>query len=67
MCIKTDALVSKKVKIAAEANQDMHSPIIYPVGIVKGTEHLEEAKSFFQFLQSKAAKSIFKKYGFQVT
>ncbi|MCA6608353.1 molybdate ABC transporter substrate-binding protein [Bacillus safensis] len=64
---KTDALVSKKVKIAAEANQDMHSPIIYPVGIVKGTEHLEEAKSFFQFLQSKAAKSIFKKYGFQVT
>ncbi|MDQ0818398.1 molybdenum ABC transporter molybdate-binding protein [Bacillus pumilus] len=64
---KTDALVSKKVKIAAEANPDMHSPIMYPVGIVKGTEHLTEAKTFFQFLQSDTATSIFKKYGFQVS
>ncbi|MDR4250599.1 molybdate ABC transporter substrate-binding protein [Bacillus pumilus] len=64
---KTDALVSKKVKIAAEANPDMHSPVIYPVGIVKGTEHLTEAKTFFQFLQSDTATSIFKKYGFQVS
>ncbi|MER3124409.1 molybdate ABC transporter substrate-binding protein [Bacillus pumilus] len=64
---KTDALVSKKVNIAAEANPDMHSPIIYPVGIVKGTEHLTEAKAFFQFLQSDTATSIFKKYGFQVS
>ncbi|QGX64741.1 molybdate ABC transporter substrate-binding protein [Bacillus sp. ms-22] len=63
---KTDALVSKKVKIVDEANQDMHSPIIYPVGIVKETEHLEEAKAFFQYLQSDTAASIFKKYGFQV-
>ncbi|WP_426501178.1 substrate-binding domain-containing protein [Bacillus safensis] len=39
--------------------------IIYPVGIVKGTDHLEEAKSFFQFLQSKAAKSIFKSTAFK--
>lgn len=46
---KTDALVSKKVKIAAEANLDMHSPVIYPVGIVKGTKHLTEAKVFFNF------------------
>ncbi|WP_226568003.1 molybdate ABC transporter substrate-binding protein [Bacillus stratosphericus] len=63
---KTDALVSKKVKIVDEANPDMHSPIIYPVGLVKETEHLEEAKTFFQYLQSDTAASIFKKYGFQV-
>lgn len=46
---KTDALVSKKVKIAAEAHSDMHSPVIYPVGIVKGTKHLTEAKAFLNF------------------
>lgn len=63
---KTDALVSRKVKIVDEANQDMHSPIIYPVGIVKQTEHMKEAKAFFQYLQSDPAASIFKKYGFQV-
>lgn len=63
---KTDALVSKKVKIVAEANQDRHSPIIYPVGIVKETEHLDEANTFFQYLQSDTAATIFKKYGFQV-
>ncbi|MDJ0286706.1 MULTISPECIES: molybdate ABC transporter substrate-binding protein [Bacillus] len=63
---KTDALVSRKVKIVDEANQDMHSPIIYPVGIVKQTEHMKEAKAFFQYLQSDPAAAIFKKYGFQV-
>ncbi|MCA1019357.1 molybdate ABC transporter substrate-binding protein [Bacillus stratosphericus] len=63
---KTDALVSRKVKIVDEANQDMHSPIIYPVGIVKQTDHMKEAKAFFQYLQSDPAAAIFKKYGFQV-
>ncbi|BAT50209.1 molybdenum ABC transporter ATP-binding protein [Bacillus altitudinis] len=63
---KTDALVSRKVKIVDEANQDMHSPIIYPVGIVKQTEHMKEANAFFQYLQSDPAAAIFKKYGFQV-
>ncbi|MES9766500.1 molybdate ABC transporter substrate-binding protein [Bacillus altitudinis] len=63
---KTDALVSHKVKIVDEANQDMHSPIIYPVGIVKQTDHMKEAKAFFQYLQSDPAAAIFKKYGFQV-
>ncbi|MFJ5964579.1 molybdate ABC transporter substrate-binding protein [Bacillus sp. NPDC093026] len=63
---KTDALVSKKVKILDEANEDMHSPIVYPVGIVNETEHKDEAKTFYQFLQSNTAISIFQKYGFQV-
>lgn len=32
---KTDALVSKKVNIIDEAKADTHSPIVYPLGIVK--------------------------------
>ncbi|OLP65219.1 Molybdate-binding periplasmic protein precursor [Bacillus pumilus] len=63
---QTDALVSNQVKIVDEANEDMHSPIVYPVGIVKETEHLEEARAFYEYLQTDKATSIFKKFGFTV-
>ncbi|MFS0656116.1 molybdate ABC transporter substrate-binding protein [Bacillus sp. 179-C3.3 HS] len=63
---KTDALVSKSVRIVDQAKKDLHSPIVYPIGIVKETDHMSEAKSFFNYLQTDTAASIFKKYGFQV-
>ncbi|TCJ03477.1 molybdate ABC transporter substrate-binding protein [Cytobacillus praedii] len=64
---KTDALSSDKVEIVEEANKKSHDPIVYPVGIVKGTIHMQAAESFFQFLQKDSAKEIFEKYGFIVT
>lgn len=64
---KTDALSSDKVEIVEEANKKSHDPIVYPVGIVKGTIHMQAAESFFQFLQEDSAKEIFEKYGFIVT
>jgi molybdate transport system substrate-binding protein len=64
---KTDALTSDKVEIAEEAIPTSHDPIIYPVGILKGTKHMQAAESFFQFLQEQSAKEIFEKYGFIVT
>lgn len=63
---KTDALTSEKVEIVEEAKKTSHDPIVYPVGIVKGTKHMQEAESFFQFLQEEATKEIFEKYGFIV-
>jgi len=62
---KTDALLSKKVKIVATAEDNTHSPIIYPAGIVKNTKHYEQAKIFFDYLQGDQAKKIFNKYGFK--
>ncbi|PKR84794.1 molybdate ABC transporter substrate-binding protein [Heyndrickxia camelliae] len=62
---KTDALLSKKVKIVATAKDNTHSPIIYPAGIVKNTKHYEQAKTFFDYLQGDQAMEIFKKYGFK--
>ncbi|MGX9134319.1 molybdate ABC transporter substrate-binding protein [Rummeliibacillus sp. JY-2-4R] len=61
---KTDALVSKKVKIIASANPATHSPIIYPVGIIKDSEHYEAAKEFYEYLQSDDALKVFEEYGF---
>lgn len=61
---KTDALTSKKVKIAINLLPGVHSPIIYPAGVVKESDHPTEAKAFYGYLQTKQADAIFLKYGF---
>ncbi len=62
---KTDALVSDKVDVIATADDATHAPIIYPVGVLKASKHGQEAKDFYQFLQSDEAMNVFKKYGFK--
>lgn len=61
---KTDALTTENVKIVETIATSTHSPIVYPVGIINTTTHLEEAEDFHQFLKSDEAVTIFKKYGF---
>ncbi|MCP1124661.1 molybdate ABC transporter substrate-binding protein [Bacillus sp. 3103sda1] len=61
---KTDALSSNKVNIVATADKQTHTPIIYPVGIIKDTKHRTEAMEFYKFLQSKYAMKTLEKYGF---
>ena len=60
----TDALVSDKVNIVATADSETHTPIIYPVGIIKDSKNYEEAKEFYSYLQSDDALKVFQKYGF---
>ncbi len=60
----TDAKISERVKVVATAPENSHSPIIYPVAVVKSSQYPEEAKAFIQFLLSKLAQKIFEKYGF---
>jgi len=62
---KTDALVSDKVDVVATAKGDTHTPIIYPVGVIKDSKHVKEAEDFYNYLQSDEAMKVFKKYGFQ--
>ncbi len=61
---KTDALSSSKVKIAAEAEENTHQPIIYPVGVIKDSSNQKEAKQFYQYLQNEKSMKTFEKYGF---
>jgi molybdate transport system substrate-binding protein len=61
---KTDALVSNKVNIVATADSGTHTPIVYPVGIIKDSEHYEAAKDFYSYLQSDDALKVFEEYGF---
>ena len=63
---KTDAAVSKKVKIVYEVPLDKGSKIIYPVAIVKESKRKDTARDFLNYVQTPASKELFRKYGFVV-
>jgi molybdate transport system substrate-binding protein len=63
---KTDAAVSKKVKIVYEIPIDKGPKIVYPVAIVKESKRKDTARDFMNYVLSPAAKDTFKKYGFVV-
>lgn len=59
----TDALVSKGLRVAAEADPKSHTPIFYPVGVMKEGQ-VKAALELVELLYSKEAAGIFEKYGF---
>lgn len=61
---ETDAKTSDKVKIAAYAPEKSHSPVLYPIAIIKTSKYAEEARDFLAFLNDDKVKNIFEKYGF---
>ena len=63
---KTDAAVSKKVKIVYEVPIDKGPRITYPTAIVKESKRKDAARDFMNYVQSPVAKEAFKKYGFVV-
>jgi len=66
MVFKTDAAISKKVKIAYEVPANTGSKISYPVAITKNAKQVESAKKFVEYLASDDAAKIFTRYGFIV-
>ncbi len=62
----TDAKISNQVKVVANAPENTHKSIVYPVAVIKLTRNPEAAKEFVQFLFSNPATDLFKKYGFQI-
>lgn len=60
----TDANASRKVKVVATAPEDWHSPVIYPVAVLKAAPHTTGARNFEAFLFGPQARAIFTKYGF---
>jgi molybdate transport system substrate-binding protein len=60
----TDAKTSEEIKVVASAPEDSHSPVIYPVAVIKSSKNADAAKSLVAFLLSAKAQAIFQKYGF---
>ncbi len=62
----TDALASDKVKVAAVAAEETHSPIIYPAAVIKASANQEAAQAFVDFLSNTEAQAVFQEYGFTI-
>ena len=60
----TDARVSPKVKVVADAPPGSHSPVIYPIAVIRASRNADAAKEFEAFLLSAPARAVFARYGF---
>ncbi len=62
----SDARGNHRVIISAIADARLHTPIVYPMAILKSSKSLAAAKKFANFLQTQPAQTVFKKYGFEI-
>src|SRR5882757_6568316 len=61
----TDATISQKVRVAGVFPSSSHKPVTYPVAVI--AQHDDPtAREFLAFLETDAAKAIFRRYGFVV-
>jgi molybdate transport system substrate-binding protein len=63
---KTDANISKKVKIAFSVPVEKGPEIRYPIAIVKEANHKSAAEGLLRYLESANARTLFERYGFIV-
>ena len=66
MVYATDAAASDKVRVALEVPEELHSPIRYPVVLVRRTGGSPAARAFYDFLNSQKARNHFREAGFQI-
>jgi molybdate transport system substrate-binding protein len=60
----TDAKISTKVVIVANAPDDINAKIVYPVAVVKASKSVDAARVYEKYLFGSRAKAVFDKYGF---
>lgn len=64
---KTDALISKKVRISGVFPASTHRLIVYPLALTRQGQKNKAAIQFSEFIQSNLqARQIFQKYGFKL-
>lgn len=63
---RTDALISKKIRVAYEVPAKDGPPISYPFALLREAPSPVGAKKFLDFLSSQAARGVFARHGFVV-
>ncbi len=61
---KTDALISRAVKIALEIPREEGPKIVYPAAVVAESTQKAAAQKFLDYLQTTRAREVFTRYGF---
>jgi len=62
---RTDAGISRKVRVAYEVPPDAGPPISYGAAILRDTRQAGAARRFLSYLESPAASAVFLRYGFR--
>jgi molybdate transport system substrate-binding protein len=66
MVYSTDGMIRpKEVRIITKAPDNSHQPIVYPIGIVKGSKNQSLAREFITLVLSTEGKNLLRKYGFE--
>lgn len=47
-------------------DENMHTPIHYPYGVVSHTQNIEDVYVFIDFLEKQTTKDMFIKHGFEI-
>ena len=63
---KTDAAISRQVKIAYEVPTTDCPVISYPMAVVKGSPQPAAARRFLRYLSSEDAAKVFEAFGFVI-
>ena len=63
---RTDAQVSDNVQIVATAPETSHSPVIYPIAVIKDSDNLDTASELIEFLTTPEVQTVFEEYGFDL-
>ncbi len=66
MVYKTDAAISKKVKVAFEIPRADGPDITYPMAVVKDSKQADSASAFMKYLDGDDAARVFEQFGFIV-
>lgn len=62
----TDAKISNQVTQVATAPNNLHAPIVYPLAVISASRKQSGAHTYAQFLASRQAQTVFKRYGFGI-
>jgi molybdate transport system substrate-binding protein len=61
----TDAMArSKEVKVVMKLPEGSHQPVVYPIGVIKGTKEESFSRAFVDFIVSAEGQKILNKHGF---
>lgn len=55
---------SENVEIVATAPENTHSPVIYPIAVIKTSDNPKAATELVEFLATPQAQAVFEEYGF---
>lgn len=61
---RTDAQSSDSLKVAHSVDPGLHSQVIYPAVVVKGSPNRNDATPYLEFLFSEEALAVFRRFGF---